>query len=341
MRRKIACLFAACLVAVSSVSAAMPVSAAISKTAATKKSAEGTGFVPSPGPGPTPDDPTEIITINGDTIPIDDLPPYGFRFVITTVPEAEQDKAPCKEIKEDLLAARDEISKSKKPGITFMTEEDEAKFNEAKTRAENAGMVFVCDNLFDASIVRNDNNQKVELDNLFLDPELVDESKGQKIVDNKITLTLCTDDADDVDLVMHREKGEWQVVDFVKNGNGTLTFTLDSLCPIAYFTGIGSIIHKDPDTPDEPPTPTPPNPPHPKPDPPPTTTTGYTPPHPVPSTNEPTPTPTNETPTVTPVSDTTVTESPNTGTGTGSALLVSAILATLAGAVLVIKAKKE
>jgi len=337
MRRKIACIFAACLFAVS---AAMPVSAAT----AAKGSAQGTGFVDSvenKKPDPDPDK-TYIIIPEHDPLTPDDIEPYGFRFVITSVAEAEQGKAPCQEIADDLLAARDEISKLKAPEVTFMTAEDEAKFNDAKGQAEKAGNVFICCDLFDASIVRKDNGEKVGLDNLYFDPDLVYDAEGQHI-DNKITLTLHVNDADDVELVMHREKGEWQVVDFVNNGDGTLTFTLDSLCPIAFYTSIGSIIPDKPVNPGgDPPTPTPPGPPHPKPDNP---TPGYTPPHPVPSTTDPTTTPTNETPTATPVSNTTttntVTESPNTGTGTGSVLLVSAILAVLAGSVLVIKAKKE
>lgn len=329
MRRKIACIFAACLFAVS---AAMPVSAA------QKGTAQGTGFVESvENKKPDPDDPTEIITEKGDHIPIDDLDPYGLRFVITSVAEAINGLAPCQEIADDLLAARDELLKAKKPDVTFKSEVDEDKFYEAKERAEKAGKNLICCDLFDASIVDNKTGEKVALDDLFFDKELLDNAEGQKI-DNKITLTLSVNDADLVELVMHRENEKWEVVDFVNNGNGTLTFTLDTLCPIAFFSSVGKIIPDDPpripDVPVEDKIV-----PHTKPDPDPGKK--YDPPHPVPAKDDSTTTTTNEVSTtpVTPVS--TTTESPNTGAGTGSALLVSAVLATLAGTVLVIKAKKE
>lgn len=338
MRRKIACIFAACLFAVS---AAVPASAAANGSG----TAQGTGFVESvenKKPVPDPESST-IITINGDEITIDDLDPYGLRFVITSIAEAEQGKAPCKEIADDLLAARDELLRAKKPDVTFKSETDEDKFYEVKERIEKAGRNLICCDLFDASIVTDNTNEKIALDDIFFNTDLLDNAEGQKIdkIDNKITLTLKVNDADGVEMVMHREDEKWEVVDFVKNGNGTLTFTLDSLCPIAFFTSVGKIIPEPPKIPDVPvedkivP--------HPKPDP--TPEPNYEPPHPVPAKNDtaPAPAPANvnaaATNNVTPVSNTT--ESPNTGTGTGSALLVSAILAALAGSVLVIKAKKE
>jgi len=339
MRRKIACIFAACLFAVS---AAVPASAAANGSG----TAQGTGFVESvenKKPVPVPES-SAIITINGDEITIDDLDPYGLRFVITSVAEAEQGKAPCKEIADDLLAARDELLRAKKPDVTFKSETDEDKFYEVKERTEKAGKNLICCDLFDASIVTDNTNEKIALDDILFNADLIDNAEGQKIdkIDNKITLTLNVNDADSIELVMHRENEKWEVVDFVNNGNGSLTFTLDNLCPIAFFTGVEKIIPEPSHTVDVPVENKIDH--HPKSDP--TPEPNYEPPHPVPAKNDtataPAPAPANAnaaTNNVTPVSNTT--ESPNTGTGTGSALLVSAILAALAGSVLVIKAKKE
>ena len=199
MRNKLVCIFAACLLAVSA--AALPVMAAEG----------GTGFTPSVTNQPAPEVQNENteVTVGGEVV---DITGSGIKIVITPISKAED--APDDETTNDLYDAAGDVAAKNNDEFVFKTPEDEKSFNDFKTQAEANGKVLACSNLFDLSVVDDDGN-KVEID------------KG--------TFTLAVPDADNLVLVMHKHDGTWAIVDFINNGDGTITFTLDGLSPIAFF----------------------------------------------------------------------------------------------------------
>lgn len=202
MRNKLACIFAACLLAVSA--AALPALAA----------EEGTGFTPSVVNKPAPEvdiDNTEV-TVGGEVVDLNDAN-SGLRIVITPISKA--DDAPNDELTDDLKDAAGDVAAKNDEEFVFASDDDEKAFNDFKDQAIANGKILACSNLFDLSIVDYDGNK-------------VDIEKG--------TFTLAVPDADNLVLVMHKHDGSWAVVDFTNNGDGTITFTLDGLSPIAFFT---------------------------------------------------------------------------------------------------------
>jgi LPXTG-motif cell wall-anchored protein len=159
-------------------------------------------------PAPTVDTSTTV-TVNGKDIAVDDLSDSGLKLVVT--PISDKDDAPAEEISEVLQSAYDDLKSTE---ITFSSDEDSEDFTKAKDDAESRGKTLVASNLFDLSIL-DDENTVVGIDG--------------------ITATIAVDNADEVVLMMHKADDTWEVVPFTNNGDGTITFTLSSLSPIALF----------------------------------------------------------------------------------------------------------
>jgi LPXTG-motif cell wall-anchored protein len=159
-------------------------------------------------PAPTVDTSTTV-TVNGKEVAVDDLSSSGLKLVVTSV--ADKDDAPAEEISEVLQEAYNDLKSTE---ITFSSDEDSADFTKAKDDAESRGKELVASNLFDLSIL-DDENTVVGIDG--------------------ITATIAVDNADEIVLMMHKADDTWEVVPFTNNGDGTITFTLSSLSPIALF----------------------------------------------------------------------------------------------------------
>lgn len=205
MKRKLACIFASCLVMVA---AALPVSAA--------NDAQGTGFVPSieQQAAPEVDDSDTALTVDGQEVSAEDLEDLGYHLVLTPLSKANQ--APNEEITDDLKGAADDVASA--PGtedMTFGNEEDKAAFEAAKKAAEEEGKALVCTSIFDLSLVSSETGEKADPSN--------------------ITVTLKVANADDLVLVTHKPDDTWEVVPFINNGDGTITLTLSNLSPFAFF----------------------------------------------------------------------------------------------------------
>lgn len=208
MKRKLACIFASCLLAVA---AALPVSAA---------DAEGTGFVKSieqqAAPVVDEDNTKATLTVDGEEVEVDgkDLTFYGVHLELTPLSKADQ--APDEQITENLKgAASDVASTASSSDMTFGKEEDAQAFEDAKAAAEANGNELVCTNIFDLSLVSN--------------------ADGEKVPCGAITVKMAVSNADDLVLVTHKPDDTWEVVPFTNNGDGTITVTLSSLSPLAFF----------------------------------------------------------------------------------------------------------
>jgi hypothetical protein len=311
-------------------------------------SAEGTGFVPSISQKQAPSiDEDTIVTSNGSQLELDELDKLGYKLVVT--PGSDVDSAPNDVIRTDLVEAIKDIEDNDQD-IVFADEDSEDKFLAALETAENNGNELVCSNIFDVSLIDKETKEKVAIDSVVAGS--IDPSADPSLeVGSKIKLTMKVENANELVLVMHKPDDSWEVLkkgDFTDNGDGTITVTLDSLCPIAFFTEAAKAVNPDPGKDPVDPTPTDPSKPGGE---------GKNPFRPGhidfggsakqdtvdlskdnggSSANNGGATAGGDNTAATPAA-----ESPATGAGSGSVLLVSAILTTVAGAALVIKAKKE
>jgi len=291
MRKKLACIFAACLL---TFCASLPAFA----------DEAGTGFTPSVTNKAAPEvdmDKTTVI-INGAEVDLGDN--ASLDLVVTPISKSED--APNQKVATDLKAAIDELSKNGKE-LKFAKTEDEKSFQEFKDQAEKNGKTLVCTDLFDLSVTDKDGNT-VQID------------KG--------TFTVEVEDAENIVLVLHRADGSWEKVDFIINPDGTITFTLDGLSPIAFFSQadaakVVDVVSKPSSNVSKKPTTV-----VVKPD----TDAGKT---------EGTAATTSSTSNNGTSSVSSTKTSPQTGVGNSSMLLVSALITTIAGVTLVVKAKKE
>jgi hypothetical protein len=196
--------------------AAILIAASMSVTAFADDS---TGFVPSiqQQPAPTVDSSTTV-TVNGQQVNVDDLDDSGLTLVVT--PLSKADDAPNDEITEMLEEAYTDIATD----IEFSSESDEEAFTAAQDDAESRGKTLVASNIFDISVV-DDNNALVDVDGIHV--------------------RLAVDNADDLVLVMHKADGTWEVVPFTNNGDGTITLVLSSLSPIAFFVETDAAVIDD------------------------------------------------------------------------------------------------
>lgn len=172
--------------------------------------AEGTGFVPSA----TLDTAPEIkegttVTIDGKESTLEELSASGITLEVT--PYAEKADAPADEITKDLDDAHADLAAG--GTINFVDDVAQTAYDAAEKKAADAGNKLVVSDLFDVSVLKDN---------------AVTEIGGTK-------LTLAVPHADEIALVMHKADDKWEVVDFTNNGDGTLTITLDSLSPIAFF----------------------------------------------------------------------------------------------------------
>jgi hypothetical protein len=205
-----------------SVLAAILIAAAMSVTAFAE---ESTGFVSSieQQPAPTVDSSTTV-TINGEEIDVDNLDDSGLRLVIT--PLAKADDAPNDEITDMLETAYQDIAKD----IEFSSDEEQAEFQAAQDDAASRGKTLVASNIFDISVL-DDSNLLVDVDGIHI--------------------TLEVSNADDLVLVMHKADGGWEVIDFTNNGDGTISFVLSSLSPMAFFVEADAPVVSNPSDTDE------------------------------------------------------------------------------------------
>jgi hypothetical protein len=196
--------------------AAILIAASMSVTAFADDS---TGFVPSiqQQPAPTVDSSTTV-TVNGQEVDVDDLDNSGLTLVVT--PLSKADDAPNDEITEMLQQAYTDIATD----IEFSSDEDQSSFSEAQDDAEARGKTLVASNIFDISLV-DDDNALVDVDGIHV--------------------RLAVDNADDLVLVMHKADGTWEVVPFTNNGDGTITLVLSSLSPIAFFVETDATVIDD------------------------------------------------------------------------------------------------
>lgn len=291
MRKKLACIFAACLL---TFCASLPAFA----------DEVGTGFTPSVTNKAAPEvdmDKTTVI-INGAEVDLENN--ASLKLVVT--PIAKPEDAPNQKVATDLKAAIDELSKNGKD-LKFAKPNDEKSFKEFKEKAEKDGKTLVCTDMFDLSVTDKDGNT-VQID------------KG--------TFTVEVEDAENIVLVLHRADGSWEKVDFIINSDGTITFTLDGLSPIAFFSQadaakVVDVVSKPSSNVSKKPTTV-----VVKPD----TDAGKT---------EGTAATTSSTSNNGTSSVSSTKTSPQTGVGNSSMLLVSALITTIAGVTLVVKAKKE
>jgi hypothetical protein len=190
-----------------SVLAAIMIAAAMSVTAFAD---DATGFVSSieQQPAPTVNSSTTV-TINGTAVNVDELEQSGLRLVVTPLSQAED--APNDEISSMLQSAYEDIAQN----IEFSSEDEQAEFQAAQEDAASRGKTLVASNVFDISVLDDSN--------LIVDVE-------------GIHVTLEVANADDLVLVMHKADGGWEVVNFTNNGDGTISFVLSSLSPLALFT---------------------------------------------------------------------------------------------------------
>lgn len=286
MRKKLVCVFAACLLAFS---AALPVFA----------DEQGTGFTPSVAnkPAPVVDMGKTSVTIDGKVVDIGSVDSLE----ISVTPISKLEDAPNQEVADELKAAMDEISAKESSELKFANAADEEAFKALQKEAEDAGKTLACTNLFDLSVV-DENGNKVNID------------KG--------TFTVAVEDAENIVLVCHRKDGTWEKVDFINNGDGTITFTLNGLSPIAFFAQadaakvVDAVVSTTEST---------------------TSSTEST-----TSTTESTTSTTSGTSSTSSTSSSiSSSTSPKTGVESGSILLVAALITTAAGVTLVAKAKKE
>jgi hypothetical protein len=196
--------------------AAILIAASMSVTAFADDS---TGFVPSiqQQPAPTVDSSTTV-TVNGQEVDVDDLDNSGLTLVVT--PLSKADDAPNDEITEMLEQAYTDIATD----IEFSTGTDEEAFTAAQDDAESRGKTLVASNIFDISVI-DDDNALVDVDGIHV--------------------RLAVDNADDLVLVMHKADGTWEVVPFTNNGDGTITLVLSSLSPIAFFVETDATVIDD------------------------------------------------------------------------------------------------
>jgi hypothetical protein len=294
-----------------SVLAAILIAAAMSVTAFAE---ESTGFVSSieQQAAPTVDSSTTV-TINGEEVNVDNLDDSGLRLVIT--PLSKADDAPNDEITDMLETAYQDIAKD----IEFSSDEEQAEFQAAQDDAASRGKTLVASNIFDISVL-DDSNLLVDVDGIHI--------------------TLEVSNADDLVLVMHKADGGWEVIDFTNNGDGTISFVLSSLSPMAFFVEADAPVVSNPSDTDEEPS-----------DEPSDDGEGETPSDDKEETPSTTTTPSSSdnnsgnkgtSTSATPATSTEKVTSPNTGAATENGIaLVSAIVLTAGAAVCVVKSKKH
>ncbi len=177
--------------------------------------AEGTGFVPSATLDTSPEVKAgTTVTIDGTEYSFEEFSEAGITVVVT--PYAEKHNAPSADLTAKLESAYAALAEG--GTITFVDDAAKTAYDAVVKKAADAGNKPVASDLFDVTVMK---------DNVIVAPE-------------NVKLTLAVSNADEIAFAMHNTGDHWEVVEFVNNGDGTVTITLGSLSPVAFFVEVAA-----------------------------------------------------------------------------------------------------